>query len=58
VVVVTVSLSVLPIVDDVVTLILGGSDVVTKNFPNNGGQCFDYGLMLLLSPWIMQDTRP
>jgi len=45
-------------VDAPLTLILGGSHIVTKNIANNGGQYFDYGLMLLHWPWIMQDIRP
>jgi len=40
------------------TLILGGSDIVTHNIANEGNKCFDYALILLHSPWSMQDTRP
>jgi len=35
-----------------------GSDCVRFSFAYKGCQYFDYGSMLLHSPWIMQDTRP
>jgi len=39
------------------TLIIDGSGIVTKNSANDSGQYFDYGLLPLHSPWIMQDAR-
>jgi len=38
------------------SLVGGGSDIVTTIFANTGGQCSDYGLILLHSPWIIQDA--
>jgi len=46
------------VVDAPLTLILGGSGIVTNNIANKGGQYFDYGLLPLHSPWIIQDARP
>jgi len=46
------------IIDAWLTLILGGSGIVTNHITNKGCQYFDYGLMLLHSHWIMQDARP
>jgi len=40
------------------TIILGGSGIVTCNIANHGSQYFDYGSLLLHSPWIMQDLKP
>jgi len=36
---------------------VGGSGIITNNVANKGGQYFDYGLLPLHSPWIMQDAR-
>jgi len=46
------------IFDALLTLIIGGSDIVTNYIANTGGQYFNWGLMLLYSPCIMQDRRP
>ena len=46
------------VIDAPLTLILGGSGIVTNNIANKGGQYFDYGLLPLHSPWIIQDARP
>jgi len=45
-------------VDASLKLNLGGSGIVTNIIGNTGGHNFDYGLLLLHSPWIMQDTKP
>jgi len=45
------------IIDAPLTLILGGSGIVTNNMANKGGQYFDYGLPPLHSSWIMQDAN-
>jgi len=36
----------------------GGSDIVSVTFAHNDSQYFDYGLMSLHSPLIIQDARP
>ena len=38
---------------------LGGSrDIITDTFAYKGGQYYDYGSMLLHSPWTIQDAWP
>jgi len=44
--------------DPPLTHIEGGRGIVTNNITNIGSQYFNYGSMLLHSPWIMQDARP
>jgi len=39
------------------TLILGGSGIITTNLANQGSQYFDYGSLPLHSPWIMHNAR-
>ena len=46
------------IVDTLLTLCVGGSDIIMNNVTNTGSQHFDYGFMLLHQHGIMQETRP
>jgi len=39
-------------------LIVGGSNIILNDVANTGSQYFDFGRILLYSPWTMQDTRP
>ena len=45
-------------IDAPLTLILGGSGIMTTNITNKGGQYFEYGLLPLHSSLVMQEKIP
>jgi hypothetical protein len=40
------------------SFLVGSSDIITGIFAFKIGQYYDYGSMLLHSPWIIHDAKP